>query len=347
MTLQHSHAGAQDIHHALSPPRPHASPRAQFDELVSKGLDRLPLPGSGRTLDRWNTLAAVAAIDLSLAKLFEGHTDALAILAELGCKELAGDRLTWGTWAAEGRDGRALIESVSGDQVELSGGKNWCSGAGFVDQGLITAWHADGRGPQLVAVPMKQPGVSVHREGWHAVGMAESCSFDIRFDRARGTLVGELGDYLSRPGFWQGGAGIAACWYGGAMALGRAVHAAVRGSTAPNETDGFRLAALGKVDVALQLTATALRDAARAIDADPKADIRMKALEVRLAAERCALLVADEAGRSLGAAAFCRDARFARLAADLPVFVRQSHGERDYSALGSLLAAVEEPAWNL
>src|SRR5689334_9943551 len=51
-------------------------------QLVAAGLDRLPLPGSGQTLARWRMLAEVAALDLSLAKLFEGHTDALAILAE-------------------------------------------------------------------------------------------------------------------------------------------------------------------------------------------------------------------------------------------------------------------------
>ena len=43
----------------------------------------LPLPGSGQTLERWRALAGVAAVDLSLAKLFESHTDALAIMAEL------------------------------------------------------------------------------------------------------------------------------------------------------------------------------------------------------------------------------------------------------------------------
>jgi hypothetical protein len=52
--------------------------------LVEAGLDVLPRPGSGQTLARWRVLAAVASHDLSLVKLFEGHTDALAILAELG-----------------------------------------------------------------------------------------------------------------------------------------------------------------------------------------------------------------------------------------------------------------------
>ena len=39
-------------------------------------LDLLPLPGQGQTLKRWQTLARVAGCDLTLAKLYEGHTDA-------------------------------------------------------------------------------------------------------------------------------------------------------------------------------------------------------------------------------------------------------------------------------
>ena len=52
-------------------------------ELVRQGLDRLPLPGQGATLQRWQALCAVAEHDLSLAKLYEGHTDALAVMAEV------------------------------------------------------------------------------------------------------------------------------------------------------------------------------------------------------------------------------------------------------------------------
>ena len=46
--------------------------------------DQIPLPGSGQTYQRWQILAQVAATDLVLAKWFESHLDAIAILAELG-----------------------------------------------------------------------------------------------------------------------------------------------------------------------------------------------------------------------------------------------------------------------
>lgn len=63
--------------------------------LVEAGLDRLPLPGSGHTLERFQQLAEVGGHDLGLCKLFEGHTDALAIIEQLGGSPTPGS-----TWAS-------------------------------------------------------------------------------------------------------------------------------------------------------------------------------------------------------------------------------------------------------
>jgi hypothetical protein len=312
--------------------------------LIDAGLDALEPPGGGATLRRWSALAAVAEHDLSLAKLYEGHTDALAILRELGeARPAAG---SWAVWAAEAPQGRALIETTAEGGTRLHGSKCWCSGAADVSHGLLTAWHEDGRGPQLVAVTMAQPGIVVSGEAWHAVGMAGSASLNVAFNGARARLVGNPGEYLSRAGFWHGGAGVAACWYGGAKALGESLRQAVLKAGVAS-AHPFRLAALGKVELALAQTAALLRDAAAWIDANPQHDAGAVALRVRLAAEQCAAIVLDESGRALGAPAYCLDAAFARRAADLPVFIRQSHGERDFAALGSAAATPTEPAWAL
>jgi hypothetical protein len=60
-------------------------------------------------------------------------------------------------------------------------------------------------------------------------------------------------------------------------------------------------------------------------------------LRARLAVEAAATEVMHHAGRALGAAPLCRNQRFARAMADLPVFLRQSHAERDLAALGEAL----------
>jgi hypothetical protein len=324
--------------------QPGCDPGATLCRLQQHGLDRLPLPGAGggATLARWQVLAAVGAHDLALAKLYEGHTDALAILAEAGIDGAAG---LWGTWCAEAPAARlTLRHDVTGFTV--TGRKAWCSGAAAVSHALVSCWNEAGAAC-LAAVALNQAGVCVTDEGWHAVGMAGSKSVDVVFVGAAATLVGEPGFYVARPGFWHGGAGVAACWYGAAQALAEALHAALAQRLAAGQpVDVHRLAQLGEVDVALQTTGALLRDAAAQIDAAPRADGLMRALRVRLAVEQCAHTVLAAVGRALGAGPLCKDERIARLFADLPVFLRQSHAERDLEALGRAMTS-ENPSWQL
>jgi hypothetical protein len=63
---------------------PGAKTATAFASLAESGRLDLPLPGSGYTRQRWAGLADLAEEDLSQARLAEGHTDAVAILAELG-----------------------------------------------------------------------------------------------------------------------------------------------------------------------------------------------------------------------------------------------------------------------
>lgn len=71
------------------------------------------------------------------------------------------------------------------------------------------------------------------------------------------------------------------------------------------------------------------------------------ALNARLVVEQSAETVLRHAGRALGAAPLCRDARFARAMADLPVYLRQSHAERDLAALGQIVFDERSAAWAL
>ena len=313
--------------------------------LIEHGYDRapwLPLPGHGQTLARWRMLAAVAACDLGLVKLFEGHTDALAILAELR-GPTPPDASTWGVWAAEPPDARvcAIREGIRSNdadadtdnlQVRLTGTKAWCSGAEVVSHALVTAWLDNE--PVLVAVAMDHASISIDTSKWQAVGMQATASADVGFDRTPATLVGAAHAYVRRPGFWHGGAGIAACWYGAAAQIGATLR-----NACVQRADPYRLPHLGAVDVALQAAAAILRETAAQIDAAPLADLQREAMRARLVVEDAATAVMTHATRALGAGPLCRNARFARALADLPVFLRQSHAERDLAALGELVAA--------
>jgi alkylation response protein AidB-like acyl-CoA dehydrogenase len=220
---------------------------------------RLPLPGSGATVRRWQGLADVAAHDLSLARLVEGHVDALAILAELGGpRPDDGDLL--GVWAARPEQ---LIATRSGGGWVLEGDKPFCSGSTGLDAALVTATTPDGVRLFLVPGAAGRPDPS----SWQPLGMAATRSETLDFAGVEVTdaaAVGGLGAYVDRPGFGHGGCGVAACWWGGATALLGDVRDALRGRAGPLQIAGFATVAL-----AVDGAARALRSAAAEVDAAP------------------------------------------------------------------------------
>ncbi|AZE99976.1 Acyl-CoA dehydrogenase/oxidase domain protein [Pseudomonas orientalis] len=330
------------LHGFLSGYRGYANTQAlgnALKDLQEEGLDQLPLPGSGQTLERYSGLAQVAGHDLRLCKLFEGHTDALAIIAELD-SPLPPLGSTWGMWAAEPPSAKVRVRR-DGQRLIVDGRKAWCSGASVVSHGLLTAWDEEDR-QQLVAVLMDQPGVRVTDDGWDAVGMAATGSVEVVFHEARGLAVGGPGDYLARPGFWHGGIGIAACWYGGAQRL-----AEVLREQCGKHPEPHAMAHLGAVDSALNGAACVLRASAEQVDRAPTADARLLAQQVRACVEETVEQVIRHVGRAVGAGPYCKDPHFAQLMADLPVYVRQSHAERDLAALGEQVAGEPSGRWQL
>ena len=91
--------------------------------------------------------------------------------------------------------------------------------------------------------------------------------------------------------------------------------------------DPARHAALAAADALLGQSAAA-------VDADPDGDHALTVATVRAAAERVAREVVDRAPRIVGPAPLSRDGDLARALADLALYVRQHHAERDHAALG-------------
>ncbi|WP_261558091.1 acyl-CoA dehydrogenase family protein [Frankia tisae] len=302
----------------------------------------LPPPGAGRTLERWSALAALAADDLVLARLTEAHADAAAIVAELTGEPLtAGSR--WGVWAAEDPAGVLTAAPLDGQGAVwlLDGAKAWCSGATLLTHALVTARH--GRSRQLLAVALDAPGVTVAGDDWADPGMKGADTRLVNFDRVPARALGGPDDYLRRPGFWIGGIGVAACWYGGATAVAAPLRERVGG----RGDDPHAAAHLGAVDVALGGARDVLRAAAVAVDARPEADHARLARRARATVAGAAAEVIRRVDRALGPAPRARDRRHAARVADLEMYILQDHAERDLAALGTDVAAAAEPAWSL
>jgi alkylation response protein AidB-like acyl-CoA dehydrogenase len=307
---------------------------AAFTVAVESGRLDLPLPGAGATRERWAAFADLAEEDLSLARLGEGHADALAILAELGAPTpAAGSR--WGVWAANPPGPNVTATRRAGTWL-LRGTKQYCSGARSCTHALVTAAADDGQRLFAVATTGLEP-----RDGsWPATGMAGSDTLHVGFPGVAAQPVGPPDGYTSRPGFAHGGVGVAACWYGGARGVARALLDA----TAKRDIGPHALAHLGAVDIALRTARAALDQAADEIDADPR-DLRgagpRRALYVRGLIEAVATDVLTRTGRALGAGPLSHDEAHSRAVADLTVYLRQHHAERDLARLGELVAEHE------
>jgi len=325
----------------------------------------LPQPGSGHTVALFDALATVAAADLTAARVLEAHTDALAILQQspeglppthaAPGLTTAGSASTgsasWGVFAAEGPGQRVDAVRTPGGW-QLTGRKPWCSLAGSLSHALVTA-HTTPEGAQparrrLFAVDLADPGVTVQEDAWFATGLSQVTSGPVDFAEVAAVPVGDDGWYLTRPGFSWGGIQVAACWWGGAVGVARQLRGvAEQRGAAQREPDQILLAHLGAVDLALVGAGAALFDAAEAIDRGEAVGEAggLLAARVRGLVARTVEEVLGRVGHALGPAPLALDARHSRRVADLSLYVRQHHAERDDAALGGRLLAGEALSW--
>ncbi|HET6295105.1 MAG TPA: acyl-CoA dehydrogenase family protein [Kribbella sp.] len=299
----------------------------RLKELLVEGALELPDPGTGRTAERWMALLDLGRTDLALARLAEGHTDATSILRQAG--QVPDPDALYGVWAARSGGTGAVLK---GDR--LGGTIRFCSGAHSVDRALIAAIAENGDSI-LVDQPLATPGITRDAGTWQPLGMDASDSPDVSFDDvAAGNQVGEPGFYTGRPGFWWGGGGVAAVWFGGSLGLVERTQDFITGGKGP---DDHQLAHLGELQTSLAATGALLRETAATIDADPTADLMLRIWMLRAGAEQTARAVVDRVPRMVGPTPLSRDRSFSQALADLQLYVRQHHAERDYAALGRLV----------
>ncbi|MGL5857977.1 MAG: acyl-CoA dehydrogenase [Angustibacter sp.] len=319
--------GLEAVADVTGPNRPVDVPAAL--RLASSLGVGVPDPGHG-TAARWTVLATLGAADLTTARVVEPHLDALAILAEAGRPDLRPPGTTWGVYAAEQPGSRLRGHRDAAGCWQLVGTKPWCSLAGQLSRALITA--GTGAGVQLFAIDLQHPRVHVPTGRWHARGLVDVPSGPVELDGVPAEPVGGPGWYSGRDGFAYGGMGVAACWYGAAVALARSMLDAAT----KREPDQVALLHLGSVDLELTRTRHALAEAAAAVDSGTVRGLGAARMagQVRSIAAEAAESVLSRVGHALGPGPLTADAAHARRVADLTVYLRQHHAERDVARLG-------------
>jgi alkylation response protein AidB-like acyl-CoA dehydrogenase len=293
----------------------------------------LPLPGGGETPLRHRRLMEIGRDDLSLARLAEAHWDAVAILAETGRKPEPGT--IYGVWASEVPGKSIRLEPVA-NGYRFSGTKMFCSGAGLIDRALVSVSNPE---ELLVDLDLRGRDLREHGDairfetsGWHTAAFELTNTATATFTDvfvSHDSLVGEQDWYSSRPGFWHGACGPAACWAGGAASL-------VDWAVEQRRDDAHALAHLGAMQASVWGLEAVLETAGREIDAgiESASSAKRRALTVRHLIEQACTDILRRLTRAYGPYPLAFVEPVARQYGELDLYLRQSHAERDLEKLG-------------
>jgi alkylation response protein AidB-like acyl-CoA dehydrogenase len=270
-------------------------------------------------------LREVGRGDLSIARLYEGHVNALSLFEWYGVPDQfrwlanALDRGAWfGVWATEPSPGvRLTRETVP----SLLGEKIFASGAGWLDYALVTA-ASEGEHRRLVIVRADEK-VRADLSGWRVRGMRASVSGRYVLDDIKvepDMLLGKPGDYDRDPRFTAGAWRFCAAQLGGIEALVTEIRRSMRDAA---REDPVQRARFADATVAVRTAGFWVAEAAQRF-ASGHDDAVAVARMTRGVVEDAGFIVMEAAARILGTQSALDGQRADKIVRDLSLYLRQA-----------------------
>lgn len=309
-----------------------AFPAEEITRLHAIGALAVPLPvgSEGRNDGLADDLATLLILagqgNLSVGRILEAHINAMHLLLRYGTPAqiaAARDGSLFGLWVTDPPDGGLRMDRF-GDRITLSGGKQFCSGAGHTGGALVTARDRDGATRMLIL--RMGNGETVSPLPSPLSGMRAAVTGAVEFigcESSVDAVLGEPGDYLREPDFSAG------AWRGSAVALGGLIalldHAVPQLQASGRLESGHAQARIGEALIARETARFWVRSAAR-IAEDPTADTGHRVATAglaRIAVETACLDAMRLVQRSVGLSAFRQDTPIERICRDLATYLRQ------------------------
>jgi alkylation response protein AidB-like acyl-CoA dehydrogenase len=305
-------------------------------DFRNAGLSMSPFPeefGGENLADplRHNELCAVLRLlgsaDLSVARIFEGHVNAVSLVARYGnrdqLKNLSKRVDNGGLSAVWGADDANGLNVTDGKRSNLKGKKILASGAGFVTDPIVTAHANGGQVMCLLHLTMSE---NIDLSGWNAQGMRSTATGAIDLSGtvlSSDNMIGLAGDFMRQP-FFSGGA-----WRFCAAHVGATEHLVdlFRDHLVSRNRgeDPYQLQRLAHCIASAKTARHWVEEAARrlSIDETDSGNALAFANLTRMVTERCALDVMETVQRGVGLTSFVRPHPIERISRDLATYLRQ------------------------
>lgn len=342
-------------------------PREAFNELIAAGFLAAPLPvelggagfgaAPGRMLGLLQLLKHVGRGHLVAGRIYEGHANALGLIALFGtpeqrahfADEIREDGRVFGVWNAEDPAEGVRVQPDGPGRWRLEGAKIFASGANQVERPFVNGRLPDGS-VQMCVVPMERVRTATDASWWQPLGMKGTDSFRVDFtgvELGPEHLIGGPGDYYREPWFSGGAVRFAAVQLGGAEAL----HDASRRYLARlgRREDPFQGMRAVETAMLVESGNLWLRGAAEAWEwpAGEAENVAAYACMMRTAIERICTEVIVHVERSVGARGLMRPEPFERMVRDLTMYLRQPAPDAAAARVARLVLAqrAEVPAY--
>lgn len=307
--------------------------------------------GQGWGSEPGGSLAALGALrylgraNLSVARLFEGHMNAVKLIAlyadDRQCAATFGQvrrGALLGVWGADD-PGDPVTMAGKGEEIRLSGVKRFASGLGLVDRTIVIASDGDDGSYMLLA-----PADDCERSdatGWRMSGMRATRSGRYDFNGlllSANNRIGQKGDYLREPHFEGGIWRYCATHLGGAEALYKVMLNQLAARGRADDPDQRRRIVV--CATALETSRLWLRRCAEELEAHDAAPGKATlALLAREVTENACRTVIEIVGKSLGMAAHEEGSSVERIKRDLSLFLCQAAPDAKRERAGRALVA--------
>lgn len=343
------------MHQAVGNTDPEARTAATLADLRTKGrlasawiANATSVKYAGAPPSLFRQLVALGRQDLSSARLYEGHVNALQLVQRFGtpaqCARafgIADQGGLLGVWGADAPGDPALIRGA-----RIGGAKVFASGSDILSLAIVAAKDADKR-TQLFLMDMEQHRDRTDERWWRAVGMRATKSGALELadiELAPEDFLGEPGQYETQPFFGAGAIRFVSAQLGGLLAVWDATrqHLVSTGRHVDPVQAGRLGSMAADIEAAHHHVAQAYAKVAPAIDWAGKGGNSGDALvadAARVALEDVASRCLALAGKAVGCAGWMETHPLCQAVQDLSVYLCQPAPDAARARVG--IAAAE------